>query len=144
MNKLKVGATALGMILMAAPVLTTPADTIGLLGRSPDDIIELYGVPDMASTSASVLSFFYTDDAKQPACFAFHGDVAIQVPDEGFAPLKITRPSADKVYRGQSVSSAALRLGSAETITMGTNSVVATYADGTEALLALGRVFPRN
>jgi hypothetical protein len=74
----------------------------------------------------------------------WHEAVAIRVPDAGFAPQAVTRPTADKIFCGQSVRAAALRLGSAESVIMGSQAVIATYADGIEVTMALGRVFPRE
>lgn len=142
MKTIQAGAATLGLILMSIPALTPSTDSNVMLGRSPDDIIEMFGVPDVASISAPILKFRYTDKNKKAAVFAFHEGVAIMVPDAGFAPQAITRPPEDMVFCGQSVRAAALRLGSAESIIMGSQSAVATYADGTEVTMALGRVFP--
>ena len=123
----------------------TPATNNGtMLGRSPDDIIEMFGVPESASMGTQTLKFFYTDPTNKDVCFTFHDDVAISVPAEGFTPLNITRPPEGKLYNGQSVRSAALRVGNADSIHIGSRSVTATYEDGTKATVAMGRVFPHT
>jgi len=143
MKRFRAAATANGLILMSISTLTQPIDSNAMLGRSPDDIIELFGVPDDAAFSNTILNFYYKDQNKNQAKFAFNDGVAIMVPDDGFAPMKLTRPPEDKIYNGQSVRAAALRLGNIASLIVGSHRADAIYADGTKATIALGRVFPR-
>lgn len=142
MKHLKTAAALLGLITMSAATFLQPTDQQTLLGRSPDDIIEMFGVPDNASLSANVLKFFYTDKNKKRIEFAFHEGVAITAPAAGFQPGKIQRPVVGQAYTGQSARSAALQLGSVTRMTVGSTTANVVYADGTEAQLAHGRIFP--
>lgn len=120
-------AAALGLSLMSLFAFTPETKDQALLGRSPDDIIEMFGVPDSVRTNSQTVRFAYEDPANESAYFTFHHDVAISVPPKGFQPLKVTRPTAGKLYHGQSVRSAALQVGNVTSTSIGSNSVIATY-----------------
>ena len=129
---------------MSLLALTPQPSNEAMLGRNPDAIIEMFGVPDSTSASSQSLRFTYAGEKGEVGSFTFHHDVAISVPPEGFKQRKITRPPDDKIYSGQRVAEAALRAGNPESLTTGSHSICATYANGMTAVIVGGRVFPRE
>lgn len=127
-------------LLLAALPTSRPVDD--LLGKSPDEVMQQLGVPDMASASATHLEFSYRDAKGNSADFFFHDNVAVKVPAPGFKPAKVTAPPAGKAYAGQTVKAAVALLGNPLTVTVGSNSVQLTYANGESVALYHGRVFP--
>ena len=133
---------AVGLLCLAAaaPVTWRASDTGSLLGKSPDQIIDRFGVPHEISAGVAVLKFMYEDESGKRARFAFHADVAVAVPDDGFQPALITRPPTDKPYDGQRVEMAVLRAGNAARVNVGPGSISLEYANGMEMKLCQGRV----
>ena len=127
-------------LLLAALPTFQPVDD--LLGKSPDEVIQQFGVPDMASASATHLKFSYRDAKGNPAGVLFHDNVAVKVPAPGFKPGKVTAPPAGKVYAGQRVEAAVALLGNPLMTSVGTQGMKLTYANGESVALYHGRVFP--
>jgi len=129
--------------LLLAALPTTPPHK-DLLGKSPDEVIQQHGVPDMASASATHLKFSYRDAEGNQADFFFHDDCAVKVPAPGFQPAKVTAPPAGKVYAGQKVTSAVGLLGNPRKTSVGSNAIQLTYPNGQSVMLQHGRVFPTS
>ncbi|MCA8948042.1 MAG: hypothetical protein KDE27_00975 [Planctomycetes bacterium] len=130
--------TLLGLVSIAMPRQT--GGLVDLLGQSPDQIIERFGVPRDAIASSTAIEFVYDATGGGEGRFTFCDDAAVRVPGADFVPAKVSPPPADRAYSGQRVALAALRLGNPESVRHGTSSTSLHYPDGTEATVRHGRV----
>ena len=145
MNKSKTTSlvcAVFAVVLLAA--LPLPRNPDYLLGRSPDDVIALFGVPSDASAGHAVMHFTYDAPDGGTGVFVFHQGVAVQVPAKDFKPAKIKRPSPQEAYAGQNIASAVAVLGNATDVTQGSNSATLRYANGTKVTVMHGRAFPHT
>ena len=131
---------AVAAVLLAA--LTLPSNSEYLLGRGPDDVIALFGVPDHATAGNAAMMFTYNATEGATGTFVFHHGVAVRVPDEGFTPAQIKRPKPGEVFAGQSVAAAVAVLGNASDCSQSNLSATLQYANGQSVMLIHGRVFP--
>ena len=131
---------ALAIAALAATPQAPPEDW---LGKSPDQVIAKFGLPDDYTIGAGVLEFIYKGKDGKQGKFAFAGDVAIAAPAAKFAPARIRPAPKDDVYVGEPIGEAIKVLGQPVGYSFGASTVQARYPDGTEVLFVGGRVFPK-
>ena len=114
-----------------------------MLGADIDIVLQKYGKPDSSTFGAQVVQITYKGVSGGEGRFTFSSGKAFEVPGAKFvaAAPKTLRSGKDGILWGQKLEDAAKVLGNPADVSIGSISVIATYANGQKVSVVRGRVF---